>query len=259
MQESVSIRDGKIRVQLFREGQGAPLVFLQGELGRPHPEESEFLKALSSRFTVYAPQHPGYGESQGIEDIDDIQDVAFYYFDMLDALGLEQPFLMGHSMGGMVAAEMATLCPHRAKRLVLVAPLGLWHDDFPVPDLFIIARSELRGRLFFDARSELALQVLPEDFPSQDVEMSFWQGLSAAGKLLWGLPYNPKLGKRLHRITVPTLLVWGEEDRLIHPHYGEMFQKGIKGAQRVIIRGCGHMPHLEKPQDFVREVSRFLI
>ena len=258
MQESVSIRDGRFRVQVFREGRGDPLVFLHGELGHPRPEQSEFLKALSRHYTVYVPQHAGYGESEGLEEIDDVQDLALYHFDVLDALGLERPVLMGHSMGGMVALEMATLCSHRARSLVLVASLGLWHDDFPIPDLFTISRGELRGKLFSDARSELALQVLPEDFASQEAEMAYWQGLSAAGKLLWGLPYNPKLARRLHRVSVPTLIVWGEEGGLLHPQYGEMFRTGIRDSEKVTIEGSRHMPHLENPGEFVRQVSRFL-
>ena len=258
MQESVAIRDGKFHVQLFREGQGEPLVFLHGELGPLRPNESAFLKALSADFTVYAPLHPGYGESQGIEEIDDIQDMALHYFDLLDALNLEQPVLIGHSMGGMVAAEMATLCSHRTRRLVLVTPLGLWHDDFPIPDLFTITREELRGRLFPSPDSEAAFQAVPESFPSQDDEMSYWQGLSAAGKLLWGLPYDPKLSKRLHRIAVPTLIIWGDKDRMVPPEYGEMFRSGIRDAKVATLGGCGHMPHLENPQEFVSEVSRFL-
>ena len=258
MQKSVSIRDGRFRVQVFREGRGDPLVFLHGELGHSRPEQSEFLNALCRRYTVYVPQHAGYGESEGLKEIDDAQDLALYHFDVLDALGLEQPFLMGHSLGGMVALEMATLCSHRIRKLVLVASLGLWHDDFPIPDLFTSGRRELRERLFCDADSELAFQVLPEVFPSTEAEMAYWQGLSAAGKLLWGLPYNPKLAKRLHRVSVPTLIVWGEEGGLLHPQYGEMFHAGIRDSEKVTLEGSRHMPHLEKPAEFVRQVSRFL-
>jgi pimeloyl-ACP methyl ester carboxylesterase len=258
MQELVSVLGGKFLTQVFREGRGDPLVFLHGELGHHNPQDSDFIKALSGRFTVYAPQHPGYGGSQGIEEIDDIHDMAFYYLDLLDTLALEQPFIVGHSMGGMIAAEMATLCPHIARRLVLVAPLGLWYDEFPIPDLFTITRDELRADLFSDPSSPMAFQSVPEEFASRDAEMSYWQGLSAGGKLLWGLPYDPKLAKRLHRITMPTLVVWGEDDRMVHPRYGDMFIGEIPGARKVVLQGCGHMPHMERPDELARVVSQFL-
>ena len=139
-----------------------------------------------------------------------------------------------------------------------MSPLGLWNDEFPIPNLFTTARTELRGMIFSDADSELALRVLPEDFQSREEEMSYWEGLSAAGKLLWGLPYNPNLGKRLHRIGAPTLIVWGKGDRLVHPEYAEMFRSGIEGSHAVVLDGCAHMPHLEAPQKTIAEVSRFL-
>ena len=258
MLDSVSVAEGKYRVRFFREGQGPPLVFLHGELGYVNPDDSQFLQTLSNRFTVYAPLHPGYGESEGLEEIEDVQDLALHYFDLLDALSLDQPLLIGHSMGGMVAAEMATLCPHRASKMVLITPLGLWHDDHPIPDFFVIPRDELRQRLFSRPDSDVALQVLPNEFPSMEAEMAYWQGLSAAVKLLWGLPYNPKLMKRLQRITTPTLIIWGRNDGLVHPAYGEMFNERIKGSRMVVLPSCAHMPHLERPEELLEEVSRFL-
>ena len=258
MLDSVSLSGGRYHARFSREGKGPPLVFLHGELGYVSPEDSQLLQTLSGQFTVYAPVHPGYGESEGLEEIEDVQDLALHYFDLFDALSLDRPLLMGHSLGGMVAAEMATLCPHRAERLVLISPLGLWHDDHPIPDLFVVPRDELRERMFSRPDSDVALRVLPDEFSSMEAEMAYWQGLSAAGKLLWGLPYNPKLAKRLHRITTPTLIVWGKQDRLVHPDYGAMFNKAIKGSRMVVLPGCAHMPHLERPQELLEEVSRFL-
>ena len=243
---------------MFQEGQGDPLVFLHGELGHLRPDEDEFLQLLSRKFTVYAPQQPGYGESEGLEAMYDVQDLALYYMDLLESLELDRPALAGQSLGGMVAAEMATLCPHVARKLVLITPLGLWRDELPVPDAFTMGREELRSRLFSDPGSPAALQALPDRFPSPEREMAFWHGLSAAGKLIWGLPYGLKLERRLYRISAPTLILWGQRDGLVAPQHGEVFRRGIKDARLETLDGCAHAPHLEAPREVADMVEGFL-
>ena len=244
------------RAHVIREGKGPPLLFLHSEIG-PTQGDDPFIKLLATSHTVVAPHHPGFGLSPRMEELEDVQDLALCYFDLMDALGLEQAVVVGHSLGGMVAAEMASLCPHRMRELVLVAPLGLWPDEHPIPDIFIMTRGELRRSLFRDPDSPPALRTVPERFSSQEEEMAFWENLSSAGRLLWGLPNISQIRRRLRRITLPTMILWGEDDGLVHPTCGELFQQEIEGSRLVRLPGCGHMPHLEEPERFSREVLAF--
>ena len=137
MQEvKVAIRNGKFTTSMQWGGSGEPLLFLHGAggpmVGAP------FLEELAQVFTVYAPAHPGFGSGTGIEHIDDVIDFALYYHDFLDELQIDSPHIMGHSLGGMLAAEIAALAPYRINRLVLVCPAGLWLEDNPIPDFFYL-------------------------------------------------------------------------------------------------------------------------
>src|SRR5581483_10015488 len=118
--------------RLFAKGAGDPLVFLHGGAGLP--EWPSWLDTLAERFLVLAPQHPGFGESTGLEHLDGFLDLTLYYLDLFDALDLRRPVLIGHSFGGNIAAEIAAINPERVERLVLIAPTGLWQDEDPIPD-----------------------------------------------------------------------------------------------------------------------------
>src|SRR5271156_1084286 len=125
---------GRRKIRVLEAGDGPPLVFLHGAGGLA--EDSPFLPALADRWRVFAPLLPGYGDSEGAESLRDMLTVTLHSFDVLDALALDRPILVGHSMGGMIAAEMAAIAPRQVERLGLIAPAGLWLDEAPVPDLF---------------------------------------------------------------------------------------------------------------------------
>jgi pimeloyl-ACP methyl ester carboxylesterase len=122
------------KIRVLEAGDGQALVFLHGASGVA--EDSPFLAALARRWHVFAPLLPGYGDSEGSESLRDMLDITLHTFDVIDALGLERPILVGHSMGGMIAAEMAAIAPREIERLILIAPAGLWLDDHPVADVF---------------------------------------------------------------------------------------------------------------------------
>ena len=254
---TVSLRNGLFSVELRQGGSGEPLLFLQGPGGVRH---GRYLDMLAETFTVYAPSHPGFGESDGLEHIDDIIDLALFYHDLMDELALDSAHLLGHSLGGMLAAEMAALCSHRVRKLVLANPVGLWRDEEPVVDFFALTPSEYLRHVLHDVDSAAAKEAFGAPESQEEVMEAMYQRLqsfSAAGKFLWPIP-DKGLKRRIHRIKAPTLIVWGESDRLVPPSYAEDFQSKIAGSKIAILSECAHMPMIEKPDEFVSLVTDFL-
>lgn len=255
----VSIRHGAFRTLVRSEGRGDPLLFLHG-VGGLHGWPP-FLESLAHTFRVIAPEHPGFGQSEGLEQLDDVVDLALYYTEFLDAMGLDDPYIVGHSLGGMIAAEVAAIAPERVGKLVLIAPAGLWLDDHPVMDFFAATPEELASTLFHDPTSAVAREMLaiPSDPDAQlEAVLERTKNLTAAGKFLWPIP-DKGLKKRIHRIVAPTLLLWGASDRLVPPIYGDEFLKRIDGARLTILRGASHMLPFERPEAFAEAVTDFLL
>ena len=254
----MTLEVGPATVHVTKAGQGEPLVYLHGAFG--YGGWPEALDSLSERFTVYAPLHPGFGESEGIEHIDDLLDLTLFHLDLLDALGLERPHVVGHFFGAMMAAEMAAIAGHRIDRLVLASPAGLWLDDEPGVDYFATPANELRPLLFHDPDSEIARSTLPEPDSDEDIavqKIERLRSLAAVAKFLWPIP-DKGLKKRLHRIGRPTLIVVAEHDRLVPPAYGEEFAGRIDGARLHTFQAAGHLFPLEKPAEFATLVADFL-
>jgi pimeloyl-ACP methyl ester carboxylesterase len=247
------------RCRVREGGSGAPLVFLHsaGGLLRDNP----FLDQLAQRYSVFAPEWPGYGESTGEELLEDMFDFALHGWDLVDALGLRQPHLVGHSMGGMIAAEMACLAPRDLGKLVLVGAAGLWMDERPIPDLFAMLPHQIADVLFADPQKGQALLTGGADLSDMEALKDFYvasqRRLAMAGKILFPIP-NRRLSKRLYRLTAETLVVWGVVDRLIVPAYAERWKSLIPNARVQTIDGAGHMLPYEQPDAFVRTVSGFL-
>ncbi len=247
------------RCRVLEGGSGAPLVFFHGAGGllRDNP----FLDGLAQRYHVFAPEWPGYGDSTGEELLEDMLDFALHGWDLVDALGLSRPHLAGHSMGGMIAAEMACLAPRDLGKLALVAPAGLWMDAQPIPDIFAMLPYQLAEVLFHDPAKGQALLTGGADLSDMEALKEFYIGsqrrLSMAGKILFPIP-NRRLSKRLYRLTAPTLVVWGAADRLIVPAYAERWKTMIPGARVVMVEGAGHMLPYEQPDALVRALDDFL-
>ena len=237
-------------------GSGEPLVFLHGAGGMT--EADPILAELSSRFHVYAPFIPGYGETEECESMRDMLDFALHGWDVVEALGLKNPILVGHSMGGMIAAEMACLAPNDVSRLALICPAGLWLDDHPIVDLFSLLPFELPKYLFHDAAAGAAAMTSGLDMS----DPKFLQGylirnarqLGMAGKLLFPIPERG-LVERLYRVKAKTVIVWGESDKMIPPVYGPAFQAAIAGSRLVNVPEAGHMVVMEKPGAVLKAVE----
>jgi pimeloyl-ACP methyl ester carboxylesterase len=248
---------GRRTIQLFEAGDGDPLVFLHGEGGLV--ADSPLLAALARGRQVFAPLLPGYGLSAGAEGLRDMLAVTLHSFDVLDALGLDRPTLVGHSMGGMIAAEMAALAPRQVERLGLIAPIGLWLDAHPLPDLFSTLPHELPALLFHDPEFGERMMTVGRDLADPKVLEAFVIGTAReramASKLLFPLP-DRGLSERLYRVRAKTVIIWGEDDRLIPPVYGEAFCRGIAGAELITVPAAGHMVIFEQPEAVVAALAR---
>ncbi len=242
---------------LRHAGTGEPFVYLHSTLG-----ESmmwlPFFQTWSKKFRVLVPTHPGFGRSEGFEQIVDIEDMAFHYLDFLDSLGLEQVCLGGVSLGGWIAAEFAVRWPERVKKLWIADAPGLWVDEEPLPDLFryLQDRDKMRELLFHDPKGAMATLIL-KDQVDEATMLAAYQSMSVLARLVWDRPYDPKLASRLRRVQCPTLLVWGDHDRLVPPAYGEAYKKYLPHAEFVKIRQCGHLPMFEREAEFVEVITRF--
>jgi pimeloyl-ACP methyl ester carboxylesterase len=251
------------RIRVLEGGplDGRPLLFLHGVAGLL--EEHAFLDLLAGRYRVYAPELPGYGDSTGEELYEDMLDFALHAWDVVTALGLagQRLSVIGHSMGGMIAGEMACLAPEAIDRLVLVDALGLWLDEHPIPDMFSFLPFEFGDYLFQDARRGTALLTGGVDFSDDDATRGFLvanaRRLGTAGKMLFPVP-NRRLSKRLYRLNTETLVVWGKGDRLVPPVYAKRWAELLPCATVVMVGEAGHMVPYEQPEALATEVMSFL-
>ena len=238
-----------------------PILYLHGALGPVG--DGEFLQdlAVESGRQVLAPELPGYGPSTGEELLEDMLDFALHGWDLADALDAATPVLVGHGMGGMIAAEMAALCPQRPPAVALVAPNGLWDDALPIPDLFALLPHQFAELLFADPAAGAAQLTSGLDFTNMDALTEFFIGnsrrLGTAGKILFPIP-NRRLAKRLYRLRAPTLLVWGDDDRYVVPAYASRWQALVPHASVVELAGAGHMVPPEQPGALATAVAAFL-
>jgi pimeloyl-ACP methyl ester carboxylesterase len=248
---SIAVRDCRIR--LMRGGAGSPLVFLHGASGAGW---LPFLQKLAQKFDVIAPEHPGFGESDMPDWLDNIHDLAYFYLDFLDQMNLKGVHIVGNSLGGWIAAELAVRSTQRLASLTLSDAAGLDVPGVERMDAFLGSDEARLRNFFYDPRraDEMIARVLrPED---EDIAI---KNRTTVAKLVWQpRDHDPHLAKWLHRIDVPTLLIWGDHDRLFPKEYALAYQRHIPGAKLVVVPQCGHVPHIEKPDTVVTEIEAFL-
>jgi pimeloyl-ACP methyl ester carboxylesterase len=247
------------RVDLLRAGSGPPLLYLHSLLGEIR--WLPFHQELSKSFDVIAPAHPGFGETEGIDEIELMEDVVFHYLDVLDGLGLERASFVGVSLGGWIAAEFAVRYPERVEKLVLADAFGLRLEEHPVPD-FALSLTDplaLREWLFADPKGYVAEVAVPSKEPEPERAAEARKAIAATLRL-GSSPFmqSPKLERRLRRITSPTLVLWGDRDPLLPLAYAERYRDLIPRAELQVIRDCGHLPPLEQDDRFVASVREFL-
>ena len=256
---TLSVWRDQIQSRVQIAGQGPPLVFLHGATGL---KWDNFLDGLAQTHTVYAPEHPGTtpGDPDAIKPLDDLWDLVLYYYELFDRLELDSPAVVGHSFGGMVAAEIAATDPKRVGKLVLLSPIGLWRDDAPVKNWMSMAPDALVKELFYEPEGPVAKQVLAEPEDAEERMTGLIQNtwnLGCTGKFTWPIP-DKGLKKRIHRIQAPTLVIWGQQDGLVPSIYAQEFTDRIAGSRSVIVDRAAHVPQLEQLATVSQAVGEFL-
>jgi pimeloyl-ACP methyl ester carboxylesterase len=242
------------KIRLMRAGKGAPLLYLHGALGVS--AWMPFMEKLAQRFDVIVPDHPGYGASDTPDWLDNVGDLAYFYLDVMQALGLSGVHLAGASLGGWVAAEIAVRNCHPLKSLTLTAPAGIHVKGLSKGDIFMWSREQLLRNLAHDPKVAEAMLAQPVSDQQQFIDM---KNRLATAKLGWQPRlYNPHLAKWLHRISVPTLIVWGDGDKIVPPGYGPAFRDLIPGSRLEVFANCGHIPHTEYTDRWVATVTSFM-
>ena len=254
------------KVQVYRGGPsgGERLVYLHSATGEG--PGVPVLEQLADTFDVVVPMFPGFGESEGIDAIDDIEDAIFHLMDVFDQLSLAPAAVMGMSLGGWMAAELAMRYPSTVTQLVLVNPAGLYLEGHPVKEIFGRQPGELAEDLFADQSHPMAqmmhgVQALIDakaEIPFEVMKPTL-QSLAATAKVAWN-PYlhDPKLRRLLYRITAPALIVHGAQDGLIDRAHAEAYAEGIRNSRLVDVEGAGHLLALEKPAELAALVIEFL-
>jgi len=243
-----------VRTHLLRGGRGEPLLVLHPEFAGN--EWVPYHDGLAARFQVFAPDHPGLGQSERPEWLEGIDDVVLHYVDFLDTLKLERVPIVGTSFGGWIAAELAAAYPERVQRLVLVGAAGIKVDGVERFDVFLHPFEESLRHLFHDPSR--AAQLLPAEFGPDFIVHGYAEATTFA-RLCWNpYLYNPKLERRLRRVRAPTLVLWGENDTFLPVAHGEAYARLIPGATLQTVAQCGHLVPFEQTDIFIRHVIDFL-
>lgn len=240
------------KVNLRRGGSGEPLLFLHGASGAP--VILPFMEKLAARFDVLVPEHPGYGLSDEPGWLENIHDAAYFYLDFLRALDLSNVTLVGNSMGGWIAMEIAVRDTSRIKSLVLVSPAGVRAPGVQPADIFLMAPEELVRNLFHDQK--LAQARLAEPVTPESIDLGL-KNRHTTARLAWEPRlHDPDLPKWLHRIDVPVKIVWGREDRILPAKMAEELKRLMPRAQLHVLENVGHLPHAERPDLFCEIVCK---
>ena len=254
----LTLKPSGVSVEVVEAGKGRDLLYMHGAGG--HMPNDPLIAALATKYRVVAPLLPGYGRSTGEDALRDMLDITLHALDVLEALGLKKPIVVGHSMGGMIAAEMAAVGRTEVTKLCLLAPAGLWLDDHPIVDIFSKLPYELPGLLFHDAEAGKKLlspagSMDDPEFLKQFLVMNA-RRMGMAGKVLFPIP-DRGLSQRLQRIRAKTLIVWGGEDALIPSVYGHAFKKAISKSKLARIAKAGHAVGQEKPAAVLKAIRDY--
>lgn len=247
-----------VAVELREQGSGRPLLFLHpGHPSGPLPTSAPVLAQLAQRFHVLAPTHPGFGKLPAPDHLTTVDDLAYLYLDLLDSMNLKDVVVVGVSLGGWIAAEMAVKSTARMSRLVLANPVGIkigGREARDIVDIYAIFDKEIAALAYADAK----VGTPDRATLSEDEFLSMARSRETTARYAWA-PYmhHPKLRGRLHRIDVPTLVLAGEADRILAPGYARGFADSIPVAKFSTLAATGHFPHMETPDAFAAAVTSF--
>jgi pimeloyl-ACP methyl ester carboxylesterase len=253
---------GGRRIHEIQGGSGRPLLYLHSAMGEAQWTAPHLLK-LAERYELHVPAHPGFLTSEGITEIHDMIDLVYHYLAYLDAKGWKSVDVVGVSLGGWIAAEIAARYPERVSRLVLTSAVGIWVPERPIADLFAIDSrfpERYRDLLFHDTTCPAAQAIgIPLNELPDDTLTIALNAFAATAKVGWNpLLHDPRLEALLPRVTARTLCLWGSHDQVVPVVYGEKFARLIPGARLAVVPKSGHMLPFEQPDVFVRAVTEFL-
>jgi len=257
MRNTTDVEVAGMRLHVVMEGSGDPLLFLHGsgDLG----SWPDVLSELSRHFTVIRPDHPGYSGSADGDSIESVHDISFVYLSLLDQLGFDRVNLIGVSLGGWIAADMAATETSRFDRLVLVDAAGL-RPRGTYPDYFMLTPVELAAQVYATDSMRDSMGAFMADLES-DTELfhRYLRNRAATAHLAFN-PYmhDPQLLSRVHRIRAKTLVLWGAKDGVLPVETSDAWLEAIPAAERVVIDDAGHLPHIEQPEQFLAAVRPFL-
>jgi pimeloyl-ACP methyl ester carboxylesterase len=242
------------KVHVLRGGKGKPLLFLHG--GGGAGIWLPFFKSLAEKYEVIVPEHPGFGRSDMPDWLDNVGDYANFYLSFIKQLGLKDINLVGTSLGGWIGADLAVRNSAPLRSLTLIAPAGIHVNGVPKGDLFLWNPEQMVRNLFADEKmQEFALKQVPDE---EERKRRMKNALTLA-KVGWQPRlYDPHLRKWLHRIDKPTLIIWGDSDKLIPAAYGPAYRDLIPGSKLEVIAHCGHLPHIEKMAETAALVTKFI-
>ena len=258
-EEVVPVSGGRLNLRVQVLGSGPPVIYLHPAGGF---DWDPFLEQLASERTVYAPLVPGtsVADPDAIDEVRDLWELVLAEQEALLALGLAGADVIGASFGGMLACELQATFPGMFGRLVLLDPIGLWRDDIPVVNWLIAPPADLPKLLFVDpdAPAVQARFATPADpAAAADAIAARTWAMGCTAKFVWPIP-DRGLARRLHRLTAPTLVIWGERDALVPVGYAEEFGRRISHARVEILEGCGHVPQVERCEQTLALVRGFL-
>jgi len=240
-----------VETVLYTAGKGDPVFIFHGA---GTVEGFDFAEPLAEKFRVIVPFHPGFGESRDEPTFTESHDYVMHYLELFDQLGLEKVSIVGLSFGGYLAAKLASEHSHRLKKLVLIAPYGMDVKEYPMADTLALPVEKLLPMLV--SNFDVLKKRLPEN-PDIDFIAARYREATTFARLMWEHPFDTRLPRYLHRVKVPTLMVWGDEDKIVPVQHAEVWKRGIPQAEVRIFKGAGHLVQLEKPEA-VTEIGRFL-
>lgn len=243
-----------ISIEALVQGKGRPLLFLHGV--DYFAQQIPFLDRLAEQFQVIAPRHPGFGATARPAWMRTVGDIAYLYLDLIDRLALDDVILVGSSFGGWVALEMAVRSTARLSGVVLIDTLGLkfgGRDEVEITDIHTLSAADVVAHNFADPANA------PNYAETGDMALEEVARDREAAVLYGWRPFmhNPGLRHWLHRVTVPSLVVWGEQDRIVKPAYGAHLTQRLRRATFAPIPAAGHYPQIEQPEKVAQAIEAF--